>query len=182
VFSTNPIYRESKQLPIHLTIHPSFFANTKEKPPFEKPVVASQFSTRTLQNVKCHGCVYTIPPLIPVLSPVKPVDTFLPHFSEIHFILITIYASTTQVVSFPQVSLPKFPMDIARVPHASHSLPFRCHLASNAVTELLGMQYATVPSYLPYQVRIFTSTSGKSPTYVPPSVDETIFTSLQTRE
>jgi len=50
---------------------------------------------------------------------------------------------------FPQVCLPKFPMDISRLPHASHSQPFRCHLPSNAVTELLGMYYATVPSYLP---------------------------------
>jgi len=68
------------------------------------------------------------------------------------FALITIYASTTQVVSFPQASLPKLPMDISRLPHASHCQPFRCHLASNAVTEPLGMQYATVPSYLTYQV------------------------------
>jgi hypothetical protein len=85
VFSTNPIYRESKQLPIHLTIYPPLFANTKEKLHIEKLTAAIQFRTRTLQNVKCHGFVYKIPQLIPVLSPVNPVDTLLPHFSEIHF-------------------------------------------------------------------------------------------------
>jgi len=91
-------------------------------------------------------------------------------------------------------------MDISRLPHASHSQPFRCHLASNAVTEFLGMYYATVPSYLPCQyeyllrleslqpmyfpqssylpcqVQIITSTSGQPPTYVPPSGYEIIFT------
>ena len=85
VSSGNLTYRKSKQLPIHLKIYPPLFANTKETIPIEKPTVVSKYSNRTLRNVKCHCCVYMLPPLIPSMSTVNPADTFLPRFHEIYF-------------------------------------------------------------------------------------------------
>jgi len=46
--------------------------------------------------------------------------------------------------------------------------------------ESLQPMYFPQASYLPYQVQIFTSTSGQPTTYVPPSVYEIIFTLYNT--
>ena len=182
MFSTNPIYRGSKQLPIHLTIYPPFFANTKEKPPIENPTVTSQFIPTLYKTRNVMFVSTRFRALIPILNPVNAVVTFLPHFSEIHFHTYYNLCQYHSSCVFPSSFPPKIPHGHLSL-NTCVTLPtIPLSFGSNAVTKLLGMEYATVPSYLPYQVRIFNSTSGKFPTYVLPSVYETMFTSVQNRK
>jgi hypothetical protein len=59
-----------------------------------------------LWEPKVHYCINNSPPSVPILSQLSPVHV-PSHFMKINFNIIPIYAWVSQVVSFPQVSLPK---------------------------------------------------------------------------
>jgi hypothetical protein len=73
-----------------------------------------------LWNLKVHYYVYKSPSLVPVLSQMDPVQSFLPYFPNIHSVYLSIYLSVSVCLSVHKsTSL----VPILSQMHAVHTFP-----------------------------------------------------------
>jgi hypothetical protein len=69
--------------------------------------ISQSISSHILWDPQANHLVHNNPPLVPIRSQINPVQVLPPYFLKTHFNIIHKSTPVFQVVSYPQVSLPK---------------------------------------------------------------------------
>jgi hypothetical protein len=82
--------------------------STKQSPSWETNISsARQEIFRILRNLQVHCLFHKSPPLVHVLSQINPAHKIPSYFLKVHFRILSSTLSSSQVVSFLQIFLPK---------------------------------------------------------------------------